>query len=286
MAEDAGLPMGNITALVAGKAERLWVGTTMGVALRQLGGDPPWRYLFGPRWLTDNAVRAMAAAGDGVVVVGERGVSWLAREAWTLERKAAAFETMLRARHDRHGMVAECGLASFGDVSAPVTQADNDNNGLWTSLVVGAEYMRYAVTREPEALQSASTYLRGMVLLNNVTGVAGLVARSACGPAEKGVTCHTNPTDGHWVNSSAPGYAGWIWKRDASSDEVVGHAFAFSVAARLSPLPDERALAAKLLTDLVGGIVRNGAACAPPRSAHAARALPSRPPRRAPQTTR
>ena len=53
-------------------------------------------------------------------------------------------------------------------------------------------------------------------------------------------------------------YAGWIWKSDTSSDEIVGHLFGLSVASYLSPLPDERQLAATLLVELVRGIVVNG----------------------------
>ena len=53
-------------------------------------------------------------------------------------------------------------------------------------------------------------------------------------------------------------YAGWIWKTDTSSDEIVGHLFGLSVAVYLSPLSAERSLASRLLTDLVKGIVANG----------------------------
>ena len=54
------------------------------------------------------------------------------------------------ARHNRlvgppglvGGLIASCGLASFGNYSS-CHNADSDNNGLWTSLVVAAEAMRY-----------------------------------------------------------------------------------------------------------------------------------------------
>jgi len=54
---DMGLPMANITSLaathdpVSGAAQR-WVGTARGVAVwsSDKDQDPPWRYLYGPRW--------------------------------------------------------------------------------------------------------------------------------------------------------------------------------------------------------------------------------------------
>jgi hypothetical protein len=61
---------------------------------------------------------------------------------------------------------------------------DSDNSGLWTSLVVGAEYFRYGATQLPEAAQSASHFLAGMQRLHDVTGVPGLYARSFCAPED------------------------------------------------------------------------------------------------------
>lgn len=45
--------------------------------------------------------------------------------------------------------------------------------GLWTSLLVVAEYMRYHVTGDEAALASASRYFSGLALLNNITGKPG-----------------------------------------------------------------------------------------------------------------
>ena len=187
VSSDEGLPVGNITALapVTRRGQRqLWIGTTQGVVLWQPGQDPPWRYLYGPRWLVGETVHLMAAVGDGVVVATEAGVTWIEQQEWTLARKAETYEAILTARHDRHGMTAECQMKAFGVLDG-CTGHDSDNNGLWTSLVVVAEYMRYAVTGDPEARATASRFLGGMVLLNEITGKRGLMARSACSPTER-----------------------------------------------------------------------------------------------------
>ena len=36
-----------------------------------------------------------------------------------------------------------------------------------------------------------------------------------------------------WNNCTIPGYEGWEWKGDTSSDEVTGHIFAYSILAKL-----------------------------------------------------
>jgi hypothetical protein len=227
-----------------------------------VSGGSHWRYLFGPRWLAGESVRSLAVVNESVVVVTEGGISWIAHEEWTLAQKAAHYQAVLSSRHDRHGMTAECQLISFGAPDAGCISTDNDNNGLWTSLVVAAEYFRYRVTGDTEALSSGSRFFSGLVLLHRVTGKRGMVARSACDPQEKGKTCAGNGTWIHdrtrWLNSSARGYSGWVWKSDTSSDETTGHVFALQLVASLSPNATERAMAASLLVDLVGGICTHG----------------------------
>ncbi len=261
---DQGLPVGNVTALLPSVhrgAGQLWVGTTRGVALWQPSYDPPWRYLGGPRWLVGDSVRSLALVGSAVVVVTDGGITWLDQEEWTLARKASHYEGLLTSRHDRHGMTSECSTAAFGAVEAQCVMGDSDNNGLWTSLVVAAEYYRYRVTGESAALSTGSRFFSGMVLLNEITGQRGLMARSACDPLETNVTCAVGSAGGdlrQWLPSPVANFSGWVWKSDTSSDEVVGHVFALLAVAQLSPTPSERARATDLLVDVVGGLCEHG----------------------------
>ena len=64
-------------------------------------------------------------------------------------------------------------------------------------------------------------------LLNEVTGVRGLMARSAVRWNE------SHSSGGEWHNSTA--MPGWVWKGDTSSDEVDGHVFAFAAIAHFLP---------------------------------------------------
>ena len=144
---------------------------------------------------------------------------------WTLEQKAEYMEAV-QARHNRYGLSAECSLAAFGDIPSCVNQ-DSDNNALWTSLVVAAEAFRYAVTGAQDAYNNATSYFQGMRLLNTLTGIKGLMARSFVTPNE------THSPGGTWHNSTVPGYEGWMWKGDTSSDEVVGHMFAYPIVGKI-----------------------------------------------------
>merc|ERR1719223_2042198 len=111
-------------------------------------------------------------------------------------------------------MVSGCSLTTFGDAFS-CTNHDSDNNGLWTSLVVGAQALRYHVTKAADAAAEAWRYYDGMRLLNRITGIKGLIGRSAVDPN------HTHGAGGKWTPSTVAAYKGWTWKADASSDEVV-----------------------------------------------------------------
>jgi hypothetical protein len=224
IAGEQGLPMGNHTAMDAShwrvgegppqQSAGLWVGSKMGVMLARrkpaacsdfevmsVCEDFEWHYLNGPRWLPGYTVRSIAVVDAvTVVVVTDTGIAVLEQQEWTLRRKAEHYETIL-PRHDRHGLVAGCPLTIQGD---PTTCAnhDDDNNGLWTSLIVAAEAFRYATEQEPEAQRTAAHFLAGMRQLWSVTGVHGLMARSLVAPGEP------HGAGGTWWNSSTmPGCA-------------------------------------------------------------------------------
>ena len=96
------------------------------------------------------------------------------------------------------------------------------------------ECFRYAVTKEPEALARAKKAVEAVLFLEEVTGVAGLPARSY---VKKGDPL---PTDGTWHWTADKQIQ---WKGDTSSDEIVGHFFILSVA---YDLLDDAALKARM----------------------------------------
>jgi hypothetical protein len=221
-----------------------------------------WRYFYGPRYLPSTpsdafgvggtlpgGTTAIASVGNTTFVLTGAGVAVLTAQEWTLAAKAAFYESLL-PRHDRLGMVAECYYPSFG-VTDPCTSGPSANNGLWTALVVTALSFKYAVTQDAADAAAAWRFFGGMKLLNDVTGIPGLMGRSAVGPG--------TPFPGQdWYNSTAlPGYA---WYLTASSDEVVGHLFAYPIMAALGvPAGNATARAEVLsvLTNIATYITRN-----------------------------
>ena len=128
----------------------------------------------------------------------------------------------------------------------------SDNNGLWTSLVLVSQALRYNLTGDHTAHAALHTYFDGLSMLHEITGIRGLIARSAVRPGE---ATH----GGTWRNSTVAGYSGYQWKADASSDEVDGHVFGLSaMVALLSGSDPLRQQAAELLVRLVSYIVENG----------------------------
>ena len=176
----------------------------------------------------------------------------------------------------RHGLTSECHLGAFGDVTGPGRVCtDSDNNGLWTGLVLTAEYFRDNATTTAGAQDPStvsSELFSGQSLLHNVTGYKGLCARSACGPTDLECApgrnqdldpaCKSTPATCclQWRNATeATGYGdGWVWKSDTSSDEIDGHILGLSTVSELSSSTEESTLARDLIVNLVERIVDGG----------------------------
>lgn len=288
-------------------SRRLWIGTLQGVVLfdptapmrpaqptllpngqLSVPSAQRWRYFRGSRWLATAASNTMASTvvlggllplpqsqpAAGVAVLTTTGITMLQSQQWTLQQKAGVIEAQT-AGVDLHGLglTTSCTTATFG-LTANCSMNTDDNSGLWTSLNVVAQSMKYIVTGDAAAAAQASHYLEGMHLLNRVTGITGLFARCALPP---GVPPPSAPATAAavaakqqqqrrrnsrrstgagvgmaWHNSSSmPGYT---WEGDTSSDEVCGHMMAYTLASQL--LADVNSTAAALAGQLLVNITR------------------------------
>lgn len=207
------------------------------------------QYFAGQRYLPDDDVRQIVAdAARGVWVRTRTGVAHIELRSMTLAQKAEHFEDVVRTRHDRYGLLGDSHLAVAGDLSTN-QHVDNDNNGLWTAIYAAAECFRYAVTKSPDALARAKKSIEAMLFLEEIAGRRGFPARSHLRKGDR------EPRDGEW-HWTADGQ--FRWKGDTSSDEIVGHMFAFAVAFDL--LPDEALRARVVATTrrIMDHIVGNG----------------------------
>lgn len=236
-------PIPEVACLTATADGALWAGTPRGLERWQRGA---WRYFAGRRWLPDDRVVALApASAHAVWVATAAGLGKVEFVEMTLADKARYFEARVEARHVRHGLVGGCALAAPGDLAHWAPQ-DHDNDGLWTGIYLAAEAFRFAATRDPEARAHADRAFAAMRRLEEITGIPGFPARSFI---ERKSERHGG---GEW--HPTPDGA-WEWKGDTSSDEIVGHLFAYAVyydlAADDARRAEVRTLVGRIMTHIV-----------------------------------
>ena len=266
----AGLPWSNVTSLgaLASAPDTLFVGTTRGLVRISHGVV---RYFYLSRYLPGVAVRAVAAipppgGGTGepcegvpggllppaVAVATDAGMAILTPQCWTLSRKAGYFQSIAEARHNRHGLAASAVLPGPNNYSS-FRVVDNDNDGLWTGIYAASQVFRRAAGSKAEAATAAAEIANrtaAIAFLQDVTGPPTgrrSMARSVATVGEH------HDADRVWYNSSTS--PGWIWKGDCSSDETLGHVFAWATLGLVEPAAGDRGTAAHYLQRLVGGIV-------------------------------
>ncbi len=243
-----GLPYNHVLCITQGWDGDMWIGTEKG-AIRYNQGI--WNYYYGPRWLPGESVFDISIDAKNKIawMTTDHGMSKIAFQPWNLARKAAYYQTMISPRHDRHGLVADCVLKQFGNLSSYVLK-DNDNDGLWTGMYLAALCFQYAETRDPEVKKQAWRHFEAMERLESVTGIPGFFARSYVAngePHEQGGEWHNTP-DGQWT-----------WKGDTSSDELVGHLFVYPlVYDLLAQTKEEKERVSKLVSVMMNYVVDNG----------------------------
>lgn len=241
------LPATNITAVreVDGK---VWFGSDLGAfALRS---DGKYDYYFGERWLPGNTVTDIARGPkSSVLILTSKGLGQIQFKNMTLEEKAMLFEAQVRQRHIRNGFNSQLTGLDQGDLSTGFME-DSDNDGLWTSMYLGGEIFRYAATKDPEALQNCRESMDAMERLYTVNPVAGFPARSF----ERSGHMNELHDIERWQHSPDKE---WDWKATTSSDEVIGHIFAFGAAAELVDDPKIKKQAIMLIDTVMSHIVKN-----------------------------
>src|SRR5262249_25113435 len=148
-----GVPFERINCLHLAAGGDVWAGTPEGAwRLR----DGRFRYFWGKRWLTDNDVQAIWTDSKGRAWIETKtGVSWIEERPVTLAEKAEHYDRIIQERHNRRGYIAAIDLQSPGEVGNGAVFEVSDNDGLWTSLYVGAMALRFGATKSPAAREQA-----------------------------------------------------------------------------------------------------------------------------------
>jgi hypothetical protein len=223
----------------------LWFGSSRGAF--KLRRDGQFDYYASERWLPSDSVADITGGSDNsVLILTDKGLAKILFKEMTLLDKAMFFEKQVRERHIRHGFNATVTGIENGDVTTGRLE-DSDNDGLWTSMYLAGQTFRYAVTGEEEALQNVRESLDAMERLYTVNPVPGFPARSF---ERRGYKYEEKP----WRRAEDPE---WDWKSTTSSDEAIGHIFAFAAIAELITVPDIREKAILLIDTLMSHVVKN-----------------------------
>ncbi|HOX38563.1 MAG TPA: two-component regulator propeller domain-containing protein [Candidatus Brocadiia bacterium] len=244
---EEGLPFENVNAISFTPGGDAWIGTMMG-ACRWDGGR--WHYYFGQRWLISNVVTTVCNGKPGSVWLGSpAGLVRIDQVPMTLEKKAALFDDITQARHNRMDWIADSHLARPGDLSSNRNH-DTDNDGLWTALYVAAESFRYAVTGDIEAQRNAKNSFHAMLRLEEMSDIDGFPTKAII----------------HWTQAVNAGplwvrckrYPEFAWKGDCSSDEIDGHMFGYSIYYDLAADEREKELVREITRKIMDHIIDNG----------------------------
>lgn len=244
------IPFVDVTAGVRLADGTIWAGSPRGL-MRRGAGDSRWRLFHSRVWLADDAVVDLSAvSGSSCFVKTKGGVNWIRRRSTTLSKKMAAIEAHVHQRALRLGLVGEIELSAAGSLQRGLKPTDSDNNGLWTGMYVASESLRYGATGDAEARQFARRSLRALMFLESITGQPGFVARSVVPAATKEVHDPEN-----WRAARDPK---WRWKTDTSSDEIVGHYFAYAAYYDLVATAEEKEEIRKVVERITDHILDNG----------------------------
>jgi hypothetical protein len=263
-----GMPNRHARAIAPDAEGRLWIATKLGVARYDHGH---WSLRHSRRWLQSDDARDVVIGPDGTAwIATSAGVDAIRRRKMTLADKADYFLQILRARHIRApGLVGPAVLETPGDLSRSFIE-DDDNDGEHTGMYLAMESMRYAVTKDPTAQANAKVAFHALLALQQATGTPHFIARSILPigtpprhevdrtftPEEIAETHRTDPREKIIEKRWAPSADGkWLWKRDASSDEVDGHMFGYALYYDLAADETEKRLAADQVDRIIGGIV-------------------------------
>jgi hypothetical protein len=241
------LPWTDITAIKT-LGDKVWFGTTKGAFALKSNGK--FDYYNGERWLPSNEVKHISEGPNhSVLITTNAGLGQICFKKMTLHDKAVFYDQQVRKRHIRNGFNASLDNIQKGNLSTGYL-ADSDNDGLWTSMYLGGEIFRYAVTKDPEALQNCRESLDAMERLYKLTPVPGFPARSF---ERRGFISSLSDPE-RWQHSPDPE---WDFKSTTSSDEVIGHIFAFGAMAELVADPDLKKRSIVLIDTLMSHILKN-----------------------------
>lgn len=240
------LPWPQLTVIKEIKGN-IWLGSQKGAFMLKEG---KYNYYFGERWLPGEQVKDIAEGNENsVLLLTDAGMAKIIFEEMTLYDKAMLFEKQVRERHIRYGFNATLVGMEKGNFDTG-RLGDSDNDGLWTAMYLAGQAFRYVVEPSDEVLQHIRESMAAMERLYTINGMPGFPSRSF---ARSGYIDQLADPE-RWQHSDDPE---WDWKATTSSDEAIGHMFAFGVVAELVEDEELRDKSIDLIDTLMQHIVDN-----------------------------
>ena len=219
------LPDASITGMaVAANGDR-YLTTTTGLIHMHNGQLSYYGY---KRWLPNMHATGVALGPNGSFCVATTdGVSLFESRLMSLEEKAIALRQMTETYNIRKdGWALDRHLDHEGVVSLDEGYIPNtDNDGHWTGAYLGALCYEYACTKNEEVRAAAKRSLRALIRLTEVTGIEGFPARAIRYPDERDYGTG-NREEWHYVTDKDGAQIEWLG--ETSSDEIVGHMYAYA----------------------------------------------------------
>ncbi|MEN8121572.1 MAG: hypothetical protein ABFS35_14560 [Bacteroidota bacterium] len=240
------LPCNQLTSVTEIEGQ-LWFGSQNGAFVLKNNGE--FNYYASRRWLPDNEVKDISkGTGNSVLILTSTGLATIKFNLMTLHDKAMVYEKQVRKRHIRNGFNCDTySMDTPGDLSSG-TMVDSDNDGLWTSMYLASQLYRYAVTKSKDALQNSIEAFEAMERLHDINGIEGFPSRSY----ERTGYVKNGQENWHKTKDKL-----WEWKGTTSSDEAIGHFYAFSLVAEIIEDENIRERAINLIDIMTNHIVEN-----------------------------
>ncbi|HBL41570.1 MAG TPA: hypothetical protein DDY98_08475 [Ruminococcaceae bacterium] len=242
------LPNAHITGMAVAENGDRYFSTTTGLIHLHNGQLSYYGY---KRWLPNMHATAVVLGKNGQFCVATiDGISVFESKLMSLEEKAIELRRLTETYNIRKdGWALTRYLDHEGVVSLDEGFIDNtDNDGHWTGVYLGAMCYEYACTKNEELRAQAKRSLLAMIRLVEVTGIEGFPARAIRYPDER--TYGTgNREEWHYTTDKDGTKIEWLG--ETSSDEIVGHFYAYANYYDLVADEEEK----KLIRDVVTKIM-------------------------------
>ncbi|MCP4642099.1 MAG: hypothetical protein GY851_16770 [bacterium] len=169
-----------------------------------------------------------------------------------LHVRVAQFDELMRGNHWNEGVIMQHVIFPPVGKDTPIVGSQEDCAG-HTGMFLAGYAHRYAVTKDPQVREWADGMMDGLLKLERVTGVPGVVARSF-NKTDKPLwheKAYFFPMEWH-ASTTMPGYR---WQGDLSSDKFVDFCYGVTTYYDFCADEEHKKLAAGFLDRFVGRCV-------------------------------